>query len=151
MDCKGIAAQCRTENEILRHVKAALRLSLNLEVRAVGVGRKLSSVRFTMQSFRRHMQRVFDLEEDGGYMVIVGELKPHLTERAVVLRHEHDEFRGSLNRIEPTMEMLKPDDCQQFTEVCTELVALLNRLDEHDEKESSLLQEACNNDEGGEG
>ena len=151
MDCKGVAAQCRAENEILRHVKAGLRLSLDLEVRAVGLDRKLSSVRFTTQSFRRHMQRLFDLEEDGGYMVIVGELKPHLTERAVELRLEHDEFRSSLNRIEPTMEMLQPDDCQRLGDVCNELAELLNRLDEHDEKESDLLLEACNNDEGGEG
>ena len=151
MVCRAVAAQCRTENEILRHVKVALRLSLNLEVGAVGIGRKLSSVRFTMQSFRRHTQRVFDLEEDGGYMVIVGELKPHLTQRAVVLRREHDEFRSSLNQIEPTMELIKPEDCQRFREICTQLTALLNRLDEHDKKEFDLLQEACNNDEGGEG
>ena len=71
-----------------------------------------------MQSFGRHMQRLFDLEEDGGYMLIVGELKPHLTERAIVLRREHDEFRGGFKRIQPAIEMLKPDDWQRTGYSC---------------------------------
>ncbi len=151
MDCTTRAAQCRMEHEILQHVKSALRLTLDWDVGSVGLTRKVSSVRFTMHSFFRHMERIMSLEEEDGYMVVVGEVKPNLIEKATALEHEHDEFRASIVSIGPTMERIGTKDEQRFNDLCGEINLLLKRIDRHNAKESDLLREACWIDDGGEG
>lgn len=151
MNTSVCAAQCQIERQILQHVKQALRISLGWEVDADDLQQKLSSVRFTAQSFRRHLERIMTLEENDGYLIDVGEAKPNLAQRAAVLHREHDEFRASINDIVPAMEQITPHDAEQFRAACRSLVALLDRLDEHDQRESRLLQEAFCDDEGGEG
>jgi hypothetical protein len=151
MNASICAAQCQIEREILQHIKAALRITLRWEVDQVGLDHKLSSVRFTAQSFRRHLQRIMALEEDGGYLLPVDECKPNLVERARSLQGEHGDFRETVERVIPTMERLSPDDRDEFEHECHELSVLLDRVDRHDQREMDLLQEVLCRDEGGEG
>jgi hypothetical protein len=151
MDAKSHASQCLMEHQILQHVKDALRITLGWETGSVGLGRKMSSVQFTMQSLQRHLERVMNLEEENGYMVVVGEAKPNLHTWAVTLRNEHRELRDSLSRIVPRLESGNDRDRQRFDEVCQELGALLERIDRHDKQETDLLQTALYDDIGGEG
>lgn len=151
MDRQSLTNACWMEHKILEHVKAALRLTLDWEVPAVGMSRKLSSVRFTLKSFERHLQRLMRLEESGGYMDTVGESKPNMQQQAESLLTDHDDFRRSLESIVPALDALGNDEKQQFEATCQEIRALLDRVDEHDRKEVDLLQEALLSDEGGEG
>ena len=151
MNSSPRASQCRMEHEILQHVKSALRLTIDWDVASVGLSRKVSSVQFTMHSFFRHLERIMELEEKDGYMLVVGEMKPNLTEKANALEHEHDEFRNSILKIGPIMEKLGMYDEQRFNDLCGELALLLKRIDLHNAKESDLLREACWADDGGEG
>jgi len=143
--------QCCVEHRVLSHIKDALRVTLDWKVPSAGVVRKLTSVRFTLQSFQRHLERIMSLEEEGGYMVVVGEIKPNMSERTDALRVEHDTFRASLERLVPSLDALSPEDEPRFHQVCGEIVALLDKVDRHDAKEIDLLQDALLLDEGGEG
>ena len=143
--------QCMAEHQTLCHVKEALQVSLDWPVGPPGIGRKLTTVRFTAQSLRRHLERLMSLEETGGYMVLVGEFKPNLYDTAQRLRTEHDEIRESLERIVPAMDHLSAHHHEPFDSLCEELRDVLELVNEHDSKETGLLQEAFCTDDGGEG
>jgi hypothetical protein len=48
-------------------------------------------------------------------------------------------------------EHVSPTDGDSFARICGDLVGLLNRLAAHNKKEGSLMQEAFDRDDGGEG
>jgi hypothetical protein len=142
MDRQSQADACWVEHKILEHVKAALRLTLDWNVPAVGLPRKLSSVSFTLKSFERHLTRLMKLEESGGYMIIVGEHKPNLLEQADLLLADHEEFRARLAEVVPATESLSAQaPLKEFQEICESIRALLDRVDEHDRREVELIQD----------
>jgi hypothetical protein len=146
-----VTEQCLIEHRTLGHVKAALRLALEWQVGAPGLPRKVATVRFTAQSFRRHLERLMNLEEKDGYMAIVGELKPNLVDQARRLRDEHDVFRATLARLLPQIEQVADDQPVQVESLCDDLGCLLDGVDIHDARETALLQEVMLQDDGGEG
>ena len=146
-----IGHQCLLEHQILEHVTAALRLSLQWKVTAVGYSKKLSTVRFTAQSFQRHLERLFTLEEGGGYMSFVRERQPGLYERARALRREHDEFRETLAQTLADLDQLPADEGASLDDLCAKLEHLLIQLELHHHHEMDLVQEALVVDVGGEG
>ena len=139
------------EHRILDHVKQALRVTLNWKTPEVSLPRKLSSVQFTADSFLRHFERVMSIEEEGGYMAVVGDMKPYLQDRIDRLGGDHERFRARMQRLLPDIENLSEWDEARFHELCDELRVLLDDVDEHDALEISLLQEALLYDVGGEG
>ena len=145
------AEQCLVEHRSLTHIKSALRVTLDWKVPVVGTPRKIASVRFALHSFQRHLQRLMSLEEEGGYLVIVGEAKPHWSPQVEALRAEHDQFRAALRDIVSVLNDLTADQPQQFDTICCEIDSLLQHVDSHDMREGDLLQEALTCDEGGEG
>ncbi|MEX0938823.1 MAG: hypothetical protein WDZ59_13260 [Pirellulales bacterium] len=145
------AEQCWIEHQTLNHVKEALRITLNWKVGAVGLPRKLSSIKFTLKSFQRHLARLMKLEEEGGYMSWVCDEKPSLSERAKLLEGEHERFRRALAHLTAALDELRSAEETQFVELCQELESLLQEVDVHDAKEIELMQEALLVDEGGEG
>ena len=53
-------------------------MTLDWDAPVVSMPRKLSSLQFTMKSFRRHLERVMSIEEEGGYLEEVADAKPNL-------------------------------------------------------------------------
>ncbi|MBN1852056.1 MAG: hypothetical protein JW829_05000 [Pirellulales bacterium] len=152
LDYQTIAEACRVEHRILGHVKNALRVALNWHVSDVGLPRKISTVRFTFQSFQRHLERLMDLEEEGGFMTSVAECKPNLHHRAEKIRCEHDKLRHAIPELVAKVESISDYSSPHlFREACDEINQLLGRLDQHDHDEITLLQDAFHCDEGGEG
>ena len=146
-----VAEQCLVEHKTLSHVKAALRLALDWQVGPPGLPRKLATVRFTAQSFRRHLERPMSLEEKDGYMLVVGELKPNLVEKAMPLQQEHDFFRADLERLLGELEGVGGTQTDAAARWCEELRQLLDRVDRHEASETELLQDVVMQDDGGEG
>ncbi|HEY5314412.1 MAG TPA: hemerythrin domain-containing protein [Pirellulales bacterium] len=137
----SLAHQTLVEHQILEYVKDALRLTLEMKVSSTSLARKLSSVRFMAQSFQRHLDRLLDLEEDGGYMEMVRGRRPELIDEAARLRHEHGELRERLAGIQLGLAGLADNDDERFHGVCYKLRDLLDRLDEHDAREINLLEQ----------
>jgi hypothetical protein len=84
-------------------------------------------------------------------MNVVREQKPHLEHRVKKLERQHAGFRGYLEELQPEVEAMAALPEDQFEYVCSRIVELLDRVDQHDLDEIELLQETLLCDEGGEG
>jgi len=146
-----VTEQCLLEHRTLGHIKAALRLALDWQVGPPRLPRKIATVRFTAQSFRRHVERLMSLEEKDGYMDVVSQFKPNLVVQARRLRDEHDVFRATLNKLIPRLEKVADSDADEFSAICDDLLSLLHGVDIHDTRETALIQEVMLQDDGGEG
>jgi len=139
------------EHRILGHVKQALRVTLNWKAPAVSMPRKLSSLKFTIKSFQRHLERVISIEEEGGYLVEVVERKPYLQDRIDRLAGQHRRFRTRVRELVPELGTINEWEDNRFHEVCADICRLLDDIDMHDSAEIELLQDTLLMDEGGEG
>jgi|ERR1043165_7365997 hemerythrin-like domain-containing protein len=146
-----LAQQTLVENNMLMLLMEGLRNTLAWKVEGTDFARKLSTLRFIMHSLQRHLERVLALEEYDGYMDLALSANPQLGNSVDALRQEHEQFRKEASQIVHRFEHVSPTDGDSFTRICGELVALLNRLDGHNKKEISLMQEVFARDEGGEG
>lgn len=139
------------EHQILSHVKQALRVTLDWDAPEVSMPRKLSSLKFTMKSFRRHLERVISIEEEGGYLDEVSAVQPNLQTRIEALQRDHTRFRHRICQLVPQLDSLSEWQEDRFGELCDEIRRLLDDIDAHDEGEIDLLQESLLTDVGGEG
>lgn len=146
-----IAQQAAIEHEMLKHIAAALRATMQWKLSGDDVSRKLGSLRFISQSFQRHLEHVMTLEEYDGYMNVVTESYPEFTERTQKLRADHDRFRESLGRLNYRLEHLPAADVGSFEEICTQLSKILEEINDHNQRETALIQAAFLEDVGGEG
>jgi hypothetical protein len=118
---------------------------------AVSMPRKLSSLQFTIKSFKRHLERVISIEEEGGYMNEVVDAKPYFQNRIDQLEGDHFRFRERLRKLLPELNDIKEWEEPRFDQVCNDLRELLDDVDQHDFREVELLQESLLMDDGGEG
>lgn len=151
MKLDDIAQQAAIEHEMLKHIAAALRATMQWKLTGEDLSRKLGSLRFISQSFQRHLEHVMTLEEYDGYMNIVTESYPEFTERTKKLRAEHDHFREELGRTNYRLERLSATDLGGFNDNCQRLSTLLEEINDHNQRETALIQEAFLEDVGGEG
>jgi len=151
IDTRSQANAAWMEHQILDHVKQALRVTLGWQVPSVGLPRKLSSLQFTLKSFQRHLERLMDIEEEDGYMLVVAEAKPNQSVRIERLEQDHDRFRYAIRQLLPEVEALSEYQSEEFEQVCGQISELLEKIDHHDTEEIALLQETLLCDEGGEG
>jgi hemerythrin-like domain-containing protein len=148
---QDVAQQTLLEHGMLKHITDALRAVLAWQVQAGGSARKLSSMRFITQSLQRHLNHLWELEEHDGYMGVVTERIPRLGRQVDALRQEHDQFRQAVSRFVTRLERMSSADETGLGDLCGEMRALLDKLDEHSRKEVGLVQEAFDWEEGGEG
>jgi len=146
-----VARQAYIEHEMLKHIAGALRATMEWKLTGEDLSRKLASLRFIGESFQRHLEHVFDLEEYDGYMAVVTESHPHLHDKTASLRQEHDQMRRNLRGCLHSLRHLESDDAASFDELCQGLLAVLDRLNDHNRREMKLIQEALTCDTGGEG
>jgi len=151
MDFHSRYERARAERTLVQHVKNALRITIDWDSQSVGVPRKLTSVRFSTLSLERHFQRLMDMEDDAGYMVVVSQEKPNLRERASRLRGQHDKLRGRIRNVLPMINGVPENDDGGLDAVCSVLRNLLNDIESQEHQENELLQQALAEDEGGEG
>lgn len=151
MNLDEIAQQAAIEHEMLKHIASALRATMQWKLSGDDVSRKLGSMRFISQSFQRHLEHVMALEEFDGYMNVVIDSYPQLTERTEKLRCDHDRFRETLDRVNYRLEHVLPADLAAFEETCSAINSLLDEINDHNQRETALIQEAFLDDVGGEG
>src|SRR5262249_20133117 len=99
----------------------------------------------------RHLERVMSLEEEGGYLDEVADMKPNLQSRIESLSRDHARFRRRIREIVPQLDAISEWQQERFAGVCLEIRDLLDGLDQHDSREIDLRQESMLMDEGGEG
>jgi hemerythrin-like domain-containing protein len=151
MDHQVLAQRTFVEQNMLRQLMDALRVTLAREERAGDSAQRLATLRFIVQSFQRHLERMMSLEEDDGYLGWVVDENPRLDRAVAALRDEHDRFRDALQRVLHRLGHITAENRADLDPACQELLDLLRMLDEHREKEGGLLQEAFGRDVGSEG
>ena len=151
MDQVAISEQVLVEHKILAHIVSALRGTVDWRYLGADLTRKIGSLRFVGQSLQRHLKHLMGLEESDGYMSVILESHPELTDEVEALRQEHGQFRKGVSRILTKLRPLKPTDHLALAKITDDVLALLTKLDEHSHKETGLIQHALLKDEGGEG
>lgn len=139
------------EQRVFCHIKEALRVMVDWRAPAVSQNRKRSSVRFALRSFCRHLERLMDFEEQGGYLPSVSDSRPNWERRVNHLRTEHRELRRRMDRLAPQIADEGVWRSERFESACAAIRQLLDEVDQHDRDEVALLQETLLLDEGGEG
>jgi hemerythrin-like domain-containing protein len=151
MDHQDVARQTQVEQELLGHIMQVVRISAGWPVPGPDASRKLSTLRFVAQSFQRHLEHLLTLEEYDGYMDLVRTCAPRLGRMTDALKAEHHVFRSETRRLVQRLERLPATDVTALDLVCGELLELLKKVEEHNDKETELIQDAMAQDEGGEG
>jgi hypothetical protein len=139
---KAVSQQVLAEHEILMHVTNALRTVLDWKDHDYDLSRKLASLRFATQSYERHLERLMSLEEQDGYMEVIGHARPELRGQVEALHDEHVELRTSLGELVHRLETLPPTDHAGYASATNELAALLKRVEVHGNRETALLERA---------
>jgi hypothetical protein len=149
-DKSAISSACM-EHQVLHHIKQALRVTLDWQAPVVSMPRKLSSLQFTIKSYKRHLERVLTLEENGGFMAEVLEARPYWQQRIDGLAADHTWFRNRLQTLISELNSISEWEEPRFDKACEDLAELLDAVDVHNALEIELLQEALLFDDGGEG
>ena len=147
----GSVSQVGAEQQILEHVKGALRVMVEWQAPEVSMDRKRESVRNALTSFCRHLERLMDYEEQDGYMSGVSDAKPNWHVRVMQLHDEHQALRSHIEKLAPQTRDILALDNERFEATCGEISQLLDEVDRHDRDEIALLQDTLLCDEGGEG
>jgi len=148
---QDITQQTVVEMGMFKMLMEGLRTTLAWKVQGNDFSRKLSTVRFMVQSFQRHQERLFALEEYDGYMSLVEQNAPQLSRTVDALKQQHEKFRIGARRISHALERIASTDAARFACLCDDMLELLDGLEQHNKKEAELFQEAMERDSGGEG
>jgi hypothetical protein len=151
VDHLAISEQVLVEHKILSHITSALRATIGWQYQRADLTRKIGSLRFVGQSLQRHLKHLMGLEEEDGYMTVILESHPELSDEIEALRQEHGHFRKGLARILTRLRRIQATDHVALAKTSDLLLALLEKLDEHSHKETGLIQHAYLKEEGGEG
>ena len=151
MDLHDVARQIEVEHQMLAQLIEGLRITTSWQVQGNDTSRKLSTLRFVVASFQRHLDRLLTLEEHGGYMELVGAADPCLGRATTALQAEHNLFRTQVRQISGRLEALSATDGAELAKACADLLVLVHQIEKHNRKEIDLLQEAFGRESGGEG
>jgi hypothetical protein len=136
---------------MLGHIMHVLRMSSAWPVPGPDASRKLSTLRFVAGSFQRHLEHLFALEENDGFIDLVLATAPWLGRRTDALKAQHVGFRTEARQLVQKLQGLPPTDIAALNAACAGMLNLLGRIEEHNGKEIALLQEALERVDGGEG
>ncbi len=82
-------------------------------------------------------------------MFVILESRPESSDEIEALRQEHGQLGKGLSRILRRLRLVQTTDALALGNISEDLLALLEKLDEHSHKEMGLIQHALL-DEGGE-
>ena len=151
MDHHDVARQIEVEHQMLAQLMEGVRITTGWQVEGNDASRKLSTLRFVVESFQRHLDRLLTVEEHGSYMDLLVVANPRLGQATNALQAEHDLFRTEVRQIAGRLAVLSETDLAELGAVCEGLLGLVRQIEKHNKKEIDLYQEAFGQDSGGEG
>lgn len=140
MSHRAIAEQALVEHQLLHHITAALRITLDWHYRGHEASRRLSSLVFIAQSLRRHVERLLAFDDDPEYVAVLVELHPHLRGQLPDLRQQHAAFREELADTVDQLEEARPEDQITVGNLCEDLRALVRAVEQYSHDEMALLK-----------
>jgi hypothetical protein len=140
MPYRLISQQMLLEHEVLARLSDALRTAVGWNQHG-DQAHKLSSVRFLAESFERHLERMFELEEHEGYMEVVEASFPQFRPRVADFRRQHGEFRRRIGELLGHLAQNESLTSPETELLFGDLSSLLDQIDRHNKQEMGLLEE----------
>jgi hypothetical protein len=134
-----ISQQTLLEHEIVARLSEALRTAVAWNQHG-DMSRKLSSVHFLAESFARHVQRMFELEEHSGYIEHVEQSHPELASQVTVFRGEHAAFLERLAEFIRLLQISATMSAEATDLLFDDMQTLLADIDSHNKREMNLLE-----------
>lgn len=147
-DSAEIARQALVEHQMLTHVEQAIRVALDWDTKGGDCSRKVSTLQFSTESFRRHLARMKNLADDDGYLRLVVDAKPQLIGAVRALQTQREELESKLDMLIARLGAVPPTDRDAVESLCIDLKAFLDELKKHHECETDLIQQAIVQEEG---
>lgn len=151
MNRKAISEQFQIEHRLINNTVASLRTALDWKAGEQGAARKLSTIRFAVDIFHRHLERLMAIHEHDGYMSHITNSHAERVPAVKALKLEHDQLRNEVGRIVTGLDRLAPHDVGLAERIYDSLQALLDTYHDHSQKEMQLVQDVLLRDMGGEG
>lgn len=152
MHAHPLSKRLRIELNILSCVRDALRVALDAPLDDELREEWIERLRFLMSSFNRHLERLFAVEEEHGYMDILTQSpQPTLCQQADRLLAEHLRFRREILELRRDAEGLDSENLASYQSLRQRVHGFLIRVEHHRHREQELLLEAFLGDIGGEG
>ena len=148
MPYRLVSDQMLKEHEVLARLADALRTAIQWGQHGNLHG-KLSAVQFLSESFQRHLERMLDQEEQGGYLDLLARSQPDYYSRAQVFREEHQQLRTATQRILQSMTPAEQVTQSSADAVFNDLLSLLEQTDAHNKRELDFLQEVILHQQSG--
>lgn len=103
------------------------------------LGDEISTVLSSVSQLRRQLARLFRTQSSRGYWDTVIAANPAQREDVSRLLAEQENFRLTLNAIEPRLSALRAGDQASFATICIELEDLLRRIAAYRRTEAALV------------
>jgi hypothetical protein len=147
----NVVQQTLVEKGLLQILLEGLQKTMAWKRYRAELSRKLMVLKYLIECFQTHMERLMRLEERDGYMTEVVKKSPHLNNTVNSLRRQHEEFRQETRVIVHDLERLFPTDQNSLNKVFGRANSLLRKFDSHTQREADIFVESLLRDEGGEG
>lgn len=108
----------------------------------------IADLRTRIGEYATRMCKHMDLEEEGGYLAQVRELRPTLSEAVEIIKNEHEELKVILEGLKTAVHELAPTDNLLVRDCCKRVEHLLTWLDRHEEHETHIIMYAFTQDIG---
>jgi hemerythrin-like domain-containing protein len=135
-----------------QHAKVeAVLAKLNGRVAAIpraNVGPWIEALRDEFERFRAHLQKHFALEEEGGYLTSVLQIRPTLHGEVDRLMAEHREISQLMTSIFDEVSRLQGDLPLHMRDACARIQNLIGILEQHEDHENMLVSHVFTQDIG---
>jgi hemerythrin-like domain-containing protein len=115
----------------------------------VNGGDWLRGLRAAFDRLRAHLARHFAAKEEDGYLKIVVERRPTLSNEVDHIRQEHDEILQMADQITRDAAETNPENRLLLNDLCSRIQRFVAVVSDHDRREAMITFLVCNEDIGG--
>src|SRR5690349_6824494 len=120
MNPHSVEAQTAIGSESVNQDIANLRSTLST-TEASGDQSQKTAIESQTRVLKRHLDRLFHLEEMDDYLQFIVDKNPQLKAEVAQLQAEHNEFRGLVNGLIARLDRLEAEDQPRFDAICLEI------------------------------
>ncbi len=109
----------------------------------------LRGLKAGFERLRTHLERHYAAKEQDGYLSMVIEQRPTLSNQVEKIRLEHDEILRLAERILRDVSDLQPDNLLLVADICARVQRFMAVVAEHDQREIMITMYVFSQDIGG--
>jgi len=108
----------------------------------------LQELKTQFERFRAHMQQHFALEEEGGYLTSVLQIRPALQAEVDHFMVEHRQLAEVMTSINAEVADLEAGQSLHIRDACARIRNLINMVEQHEDHENMLVSHVFTQDMG---